>query len=70
MAVTVTPQEFTFVSFDAWWSPFTLGVGPAGLYVGQLDGARLEALRTRCEELLPPAPFEVAASAWCVTARP
>ena len=66
-SITATVQ---FGSFDAWWEPFTLGVGPAGLYVGQLDDAGREALRSRCEELLPPPPFEVAASAWCVTAQP
>jgi len=66
-SITATVQ---FGSFDAWWEPFTLGVGPAGVYVGQLDDAGRDALRTRCEDLLPPAPFEVAASAWCVTAQP
>ena len=58
-----------FVTFADWWEPFTFGVGPAGAYVAALDEARRELLRARCDQLLPPAPFEVAASAWCVRAR-
>jgi hypothetical protein len=54
-------------SFEEWWGPFTLGVGPAGAYTAALDGNRLVELRERCRELLPRAPFEVAAQAW--TAR-
>lgn len=57
-----------FATFADWWEPFTLGVGPAGAYVATLDEPRRELLRTRCEQLLPAAPFEIAASAWCVRA--
>lgn len=59
----------SFPSFAAWWEPFTLGVGPAGVYVGGLDEADREALRARCADLVPTAPFVVDASAWCVRAR-
>jgi SAM-dependent methyltransferase len=58
-----------FATFDDWWEPFTLGVGPAGAYVAQLGPGGREILRTQCAELLPPAPFHVAASAWSVRAR-
>ena len=58
-----------FESFDAWWEPFTMGVGPAGAYVGALDDDGRAVLRDGCEALLPAAPFDVAASAWCVVAR-
>jgi SAM-dependent methyltransferase len=58
-----------FATFADWWEPFTLGVGPAGAYVTQLDEARRAVLRDRCAQLLPPAPFQVAATAWCVRAR-
>lgn len=64
--LTVTVR---FSTFADWWEPFTFGVGPAGAYVAQLDEERRELLRTRCAQLLPPPPFEVAASAWCVVAR-
>jgi SAM-dependent methyltransferase len=58
-----------FPTFDEWWEPYMLGVGPAGGYMAQLDDVRRERLRDRCRELLPEAPFEVAATAWCVVAR-
>lgn len=58
-----------FATFDEWWEPYTLGVGPAGAHVAGLDDAQRERLRARCAELLPAAPFEVAARAWCVRAR-
>ena len=66
MSLTVTVR---FATFDDWWEPFTLGVGPAGAYVAQLDETQRGALRSRCMRLLPPPPFEIAASAWCVRAR-
>jgi len=66
-SLTVTVQ---FSTFADWWDPYLLGVGPAGAYVAKLDEIQRDALRARCAELLPAAPFEVAASAWCVTARP
>jgi SAM-dependent methyltransferase len=53
-----------FESFDEWWEPFTLGVGPAGAYAQTRDEASLQQLRARCEELLPAAPFTLSAWAW------
>jgi SAM-dependent methyltransferase len=58
-----------YMTFLEWWEPFTLGVGPAGDYVAALDDHRRDALRERCAELLPPAPFEISASAWTVHGR-
>ena len=51
-------------SFDEWWDPYTLGVGPAGTYVAGLDATRRAGLRARCREKLPAAPFDVTAVAW------
>ena len=51
-------------SFDEWWEPFTLGVGPAGAYVQGLAEDARDRLRERCRELHPDAPFAVSASAW------
>ncbi|HUP32046.1 MAG TPA: methyltransferase domain-containing protein [Gaiellaceae bacterium] len=51
-------------SFDEWWRPFTLGVGPAGAYAQSLGEADRAALRDRCEKLLPDAPFTLTATAW------
>ena len=64
-ALTVTVRHETF---DDWWVPYTLGVGPAGAHVQGLDEAGRVALRERCRELLPEAPFHVVATAWTVRA--
>jgi ubiquinone/menaquinone biosynthesis C-methylase UbiE len=64
----VVSVTVNFATFDSWWEPFQLGVGPGGEYVRGLDQVHLAALRTRCAELLPTAPFTVTASAWSVTA--
>jgi hypothetical protein len=60
--------EVRFATFTDWWEPFTLGVGPAGAYVSRLDQAHRDALRIRCAQLLPLAPFHLFASAWSVRA--
>jgi ubiquinone/menaquinone biosynthesis C-methylase UbiE len=54
-------------TFEDWWEPFTLGVGPAGEYVAGLDSERRAELRERCRSALPEAPFVLNARAW--TAR-
>jgi SAM-dependent methyltransferase len=64
---TALVATVTHASFDDWWGPFTLGVGPAGAYVAGLDVKHRAELKERCRELLPTAPFDVAARAW--TAR-
>jgi SAM-dependent methyltransferase len=58
-----------FPTFADWWEPFTLGVGPAGAHVARLDEVQRDVLRSRCQQLLPLAPFEIAASAWYVRSR-
>jgi SAM-dependent methyltransferase len=59
----------TFATFADWWEPFTLGVGPAGAYVSQLERQHQQALRIRCAQLLPPAPFHISATAWTARAH-
>jgi SAM-dependent methyltransferase len=51
-------------SFEEWWEPFTLGVGPAGGYAAGLDAKRQAQLRERCQEMLPAPPFILTALAW------
>ena len=53
-----------YESFADWWGPFTLGVGPAGAYAQSRNAESREALRTRCEELLPAVPFTLSTWAW------
>ncbi|WP_426560929.1 class I SAM-dependent methyltransferase [Angustibacter sp. McL0619] len=66
---TLLTVSVRFETFAQWWEPYTFGVGPAGEYVKALDDAGCEAVRARCEDLLPPAPFEVSGSAWAVRAH-
>jgi SAM-dependent methyltransferase len=51
-------------SFEEWWEPFTLGVGPAGGYAAGLDAGRRDRLRALCRERLPAAPFVLTSRAW------
>ena len=55
-----------YETFDDWWRPYTLGVGPAGAYATGLPEDEREALREQCREVLPEAPFEITATAWAV----
>lgn len=61
--------RLAFASFEEWWEPFTLGVGPGGAHVAGLDGDGRRALRDACAARLPSAPFEVGAAAWCAVGR-
>jgi SAM-dependent methyltransferase len=60
-AISVSIEHATF---DEWWEPYTLGVGPAGTHVAHLDETQRAALRDRCRDLLPDAPFTIEARAW------
>jgi SAM-dependent methyltransferase len=51
-------------SFEDWWEPYTLGVGPAGGYAAGLDAERQARLRELCREKLPEAPFSLTSRAW------
>ncbi len=58
-----------FASFDEWWAPYLLGVGPSGAYVASLDDERRTVIAETCRSLLPDPPFEHSASAWVVLAE-
>jgi SAM-dependent methyltransferase len=60
-ALTVRVEHPTF---EEWWEPFTLGVGPAGGYVSRLDPDRQAELREHCRASLPTAPFVLESQAW------
>ena len=55
--------------FEQWWGRFTLGVGPAGVYLASLNPEQQAALRERCRSRLPAGPIEVSATAWAATGR-
>ena len=54
-------------SFDAWWDPFMLGVGPGGAYLTGLAEERQVEVRERCRQALGSGPLVISARAW--TAR-
>jgi SAM-dependent methyltransferase len=56
-------------SFEEWWEPYTLGVGPAGAYVAGLDAERQAELRERCRSALSNGPFVATARAWSARGR-
>ena len=55
-----------FATFDEWWEPYTLGVGPAGAHAAGLDAGLRERVREACRARLPEPPFTVTATAWAV----
>jgi SAM-dependent methyltransferase len=61
---TALPVSVEHGTFDEWWAPFELGVGPAGAYVAALNEEERAALRERCRGLLPSAPFTLTAAVW------
>jgi SAM-dependent methyltransferase len=61
--------EVEHQTFEEWWQPFELGVGPAGAYVSGLGQPARELLEARCRELLPEPPFVVTAAAWAASGR-
>ncbi len=54
----------SYEGFDAWWEPFTRGVGPGGAYVAGLDEVRRTRLQDACRARLPDGPFVLSAAAW------
>jgi SAM-dependent methyltransferase len=61
---TALEVDVEHATFEAWWEPYELGVGPAGDHVSRLDGNERDALRERCRSLLPSPPFVLTARAW------
>ena len=57
-------------TFDDWWEPYTLGVGPAGSYVAGLSDERRAELREACRRSLPEPPFVLSATAWAARGHP
>jgi SAM-dependent methyltransferase len=51
-------------TFEEWWEPFTLGVGPAGSHLVGLDEERRAAVEERCREMLGDGPVSMPAFVW------
>jgi SAM-dependent methyltransferase len=56
-------------TFEEWWQPYTLGVGPSGAYARSLGEHQLAELRERCRRVLPEPPFALTAYAWAARGR-
>jgi SAM-dependent methyltransferase len=56
-----------FATFDEWWEPFTLGVGPAGAYVRGLNQIERTGLVGALREEYGDGPMTIQAAAWTAT---
>ena len=60
----VLETAVAYDSFDAWWEPCTLGVGPAGATLAALDEETRAEVREACRRRLGEGPFELRSAAW------
>jgi SAM-dependent methyltransferase len=63
---TVLIASVDHPTFEEWWEPYTLSVGPVGQFIASLDQAGRARLRELCRATLPPEPFTLNARAWAV----
>lgn len=66
---TALSVSVDYGSFNAWWEPLTLGVGPAGAYLSQLDPERQTRLRELCRDGYPEGRLTLTARAWAARGR-
>jgi len=68
VTVAALDVEAAYDDFDALWTPFLAGIGPAGSYAASLDAEGQAALRERFRGELgdPVGPFTLTATAWSV----
>src|SRR5579875_2242963 len=62
--------EVEHATFEEWWEPYTLGVGPAGAFVASLSASERDQLRELCRERLGEPPLVIAARAWAARGAP
>jgi SAM-dependent methyltransferase len=60
----VLTASANYRDFEDFWSPLTLGVGPAGQHLASLSEEQRAAVRERLRERLPDGPFTLDARAW------
>lgn len=66
---TTLTADMPFASFEDWWELFTLGVGPAGAYLGRLAPDARSALADACRRRLGDGPLTLRTRAWAVVGR-
>lgn len=64
---TLLTVTLTFATFEEWWEPFTMAVGPAGAYVRSLNSIEQVGLVGALREEYGDGPMTVQASAWTAT---
>lgn len=64
IAETELSVAVEFASFEDWWSPYTLGVAPAGQQLAKLSDTDRARVRGIAADLLPAGPFTITATAW------
>ena len=60
---TALPIHVDHETFEAWWEPFRLAVGPAGSYFAQLEPEQQRQIEERCRAEVGE-PITIAARAW------
>jgi SAM-dependent methyltransferase len=68
MEETVLTVRGEHPTFDDWWQPFTLGVGPAGSTFQQLEPEKQHEIERRLRERLPE-PITLETYAWATCGR-
>jgi SAM-dependent methyltransferase len=66
---SVLVADARIASFEEWWHPFTLGVGPPGAYLATLGDDQRAAVRKACQRLHPEAPFTLPLRSWAARGR-
>jgi SAM-dependent methyltransferase len=56
-------------TFDEWWQPFTLGVGPAGVLLARLDADVAAQVRESARDIVGDGPVAIPARAWAARGR-
>jgi SAM-dependent methyltransferase len=59
----------SYTSFEEWWEPYTLGVGPAGDYVRSIDDATRDRVIEACRARIPDGEFTLDATAWAAKGK-
>ena len=63
------PVTVTHGSFEEWWEPYLMGVGPIGEEIAALDPSDRQRVEDLCRERLGAGPFDVTAVAYAARGR-
>lgn len=63
---TTAVASIEHATFEDWWEPFGLGVGPAGDYLSSLDPDRRAQIEVFARKVISPLPYLLTSHAWAV----